>query len=232
MDATSEQNPRRTGRPVQFVREDAIEAAMNLFWKRGYLAVSAKDLAEAMEIQRSSLYNSFGSREAIFIEALSRYAALAPDRPLFRVKPGERVARVLASVMRDICRVRAADAEGRGCLVCNSIAELAGVEESLGPLIERSVRGMAAVVGQLLRQADQQGEFTPPGGAKAAADTFVAFLIGLNTVSKVIRDEDQLWAMAAQFLRGLGIAQAVLDEVSDLPTKAMASGRRRSKSRG
>lgn len=206
----SSQAPSRMGRPAAFVREEAVKAAMNLFWMKGFLASSATDLADAMGIQRSSFYNSFGSREALFEEALAHYATQTPDAPLYRVQPGQAVVPVIASVMREICRIRAQDRDARGCMMCNAIAELVGVENSLGALIERGVRNMKSAVERLLRQAAEQGEIAALENPVASADSFVAFLIGLNTISKVIRNEKELWAMCVQFLRGLGLTEKVL----------------------
>lgn len=192
------------------MREQAIDAAMHLFWKQGFLSVSAKDLADAMSIQRSSFYNSFGSREAVFIEALQRYAAQAPDAPLHEFPLGQPVAPVLIAVLHEICRVRSADAEARGCLVCNAIAELVGVDQAIGSLLEEAVKHRTLVFRRLLIQAVRQGEIGPLADEEAAAAGFTAFLIGLNTFSKVVRDEKQLWAICRQFLRGLGIAEELL----------------------
>lgn len=180
---------------------------MHLFWKQGFLSVSAKDLADAMSIQRSSFYNSFGSREAVFIEALHRYAAQAPDAPLHEFPLGHPVMPVLVAVLRQICRVRSEDVESRGCLVCNAIAELVGVDQAIGPLLEEAVKHRTVVFRRLLSQAVRQGEIGPLADEEAAAAGFTAFLIGLNTLSKVVRDEKQLWAICRQFLRGLGIAE-------------------------
>lgn len=208
--AVATTSERGAGRPVAFMREEAIQAAMHLFWKQGLLAVSAKDLAKAMGVQRSSFYNSFGSREAVFVEALQRYSAQAPDVPLGNVAPDQPVVPLLVSVMREICRVRAADEQARGCLVCNSIAELVGVDESLGPLLAEAVVLRTGLVERLLLQAVRQKELAPADPA-VTAKMFIAFLIGLNTISKVIRDEAQLWAMCREFLAGMGIAQEALE---------------------
>jgi TetR/AcrR family transcriptional repressor of nem operon len=209
-DQTTTASQGKSGRPMGFVREQAIDAAMHLFWKQGFLSISAKDLADAMSIQRSSFYNSFGSREAVFIEALQHYTAQAPDAPLDKFPPGQPVVPVLVTVLRRICRVRSADVEARGCLVCNAIAELVGVDQVIGPLLEDAVKHRTVVFRSLLSQAVRQGEIGPLADEEAAAAGFTAFLIGLNTLSKVVRDEKQLWAICRQFLRGLGIAEELL----------------------
>ncbi len=210
-DQSTARSLRKSGRPVGFTRDDAVEAAMNVFWKKGFLAVSAKDLAESMGIQRSSFYNSFGSREAVYREALDRYSALAPDAPLDHVAPGQPVVPVLVSVMRHLCHVRALDTEARGCMVCNGIAELVGVEDFVGPLLKNAVKRRVAVLERLLRQAVRQGEIGALSDERATARAVVAFLVGLNTVSKVVRDEKQLWAMCREFLAGLGVSKAALN---------------------
>jgi len=199
------------GRPTAFSRDAAIEKAMNLFWRDGYLGVSASDLASAMDIQRSSFYNSFGSREAVFLEALERYAAGAPDRVVDPLQPGDTVLPVIAAFFRELCRQRAADAESRGCLVCNSVGELVGVDATLGPVLLDAVEQRVRVFERVLAQAEKQDEFTPRGSAADAARSLVAFLLGINLLSKTMRDEGALWATCRSFLVGFGVPPALLD---------------------
>lgn len=64
---------RRRGRPRAFDRGAALSAAMHLFWQKGYCATSISDLTEAMGIGSPSLYAAFGSKEALYAEALGHY---------------------------------------------------------------------------------------------------------------------------------------------------------------
>jgi len=198
------------GRPAGFSRDQAIEAAMNLFWRDGYLGVSASDLAAAMNIQRSSFYNSFGSREAVFLEALERYAQGAPDRALDRLRPGDAVIPTFVAVFRELCRQRSADTEARGCLVCNSVGELVGVEDQLGRVLLDAVGERIRIVESLLRQAVSQGELSLQTDVPAAARSFVAFLLGVNLLSKTVRDEQALWRTCEAYLLGLGVPAKAL----------------------
>lgn len=63
----------RGGRPWSFDRDKAIETAMRLFWRHGYEGVSIGDLTKAIGIAPPSLYAAFGSKAAIYQQALSRY---------------------------------------------------------------------------------------------------------------------------------------------------------------
>src|ERR1700756_1575951 len=68
-----EEGKRGRGRPAVFDRGAALNAAMKLFWERGYEGTSFDDLITAMGISASSFYNSFGSKEALYCEATRSY---------------------------------------------------------------------------------------------------------------------------------------------------------------
>src|SRR6202000_85711 len=58
------------GRPREFDRDAALEAAMFLFWRKGFTATSMNDLCEAMGVRSPSLYAAFGSKEALYLTAV------------------------------------------------------------------------------------------------------------------------------------------------------------------
>jgi AcrR family transcriptional regulator len=62
-----------TGRPREFDRDAALEAAMLLFWRKGFAATSMNDLCDAMGIRSPSLYAAFGGKEALYLEAIEHY---------------------------------------------------------------------------------------------------------------------------------------------------------------
>lgn len=64
---------RSRGRPRAFDRKEALERATRLFWTKGFEATSIADLTQAMGIGAPSLYAAFGSKEALFTEALGHY---------------------------------------------------------------------------------------------------------------------------------------------------------------
>ncbi len=61
------------GRPRSFDKDRALEAALEVFWEKGYDGASLSDLTEAMGINRPSLYAAFGDKEALFRKVLERY---------------------------------------------------------------------------------------------------------------------------------------------------------------
>ena len=107
-------------------------------------------------------------------------------------------------------KIRVADDEARGCPVCNSVAELVGVEESLGRVLLDVVRTRIEANERILQQAVHQRELTLKAGVAASVRSLTAFLLGFNTLSKVIRDEDELKATCRSYLLGPGVPEAML----------------------
>jgi AcrR family transcriptional regulator len=78
----------KTGRPISFDKDAALEAAMLLFWERGYEGTSVSDLTQAMGLNPSSIYAAFGDKHALFqlavkryMEMRARYAGKAMEEP-------------------------------------------------------------------------------------------------------------------------------------------------------
>jgi AcrR family transcriptional regulator len=65
-----------TGRPREFDRDAALEAAMLLFWRKGFAATSMNDLCDAMGVRSPSLYAAFGSKEELYLEAMEHYVQI------------------------------------------------------------------------------------------------------------------------------------------------------------
>ncbi len=61
------------GRPRSFDDETVLDAAVDLFWERGYKETSTRDLERALGLSQSSLYNAFGSKQALLLAAIDRY---------------------------------------------------------------------------------------------------------------------------------------------------------------
>lgn len=62
------------GRPREFDADQALDRALEVFWRKGYEGASLSELTEAMGINRPSLYAAFGNKEDLFRKALDRYA--------------------------------------------------------------------------------------------------------------------------------------------------------------
>jgi len=122
---------RPRGRPRSFDRDEALDAAVIVFWEKGFVGASIEDLTEAMGINRPSLYSTFGNKREVFIRAIDRYAATHGNRAFsaFRLEPDNRkaVERFFAASIE--CATE--DGKPRGCLINTVATDAAETDEAL-----------------------------------------------------------------------------------------------------
>ncbi|MHC0054564.1 TetR/AcrR family transcriptional regulator [Actibacterium sp. D379-3] len=192
-------------RPSKFDRDAALEIVMNEIWRNGYEASSVKALSERLGITRSSFYNAFGTREAMFREVLAKYFEQTPDRPLGTATPQTPIKPLLTNILREICRTRALDPEARGCLTVNCVAELCATHQNLGGLLAEAILGSTARIEQVLGWAATGGEIDETADLHTLALSVQSLILGLSVLSKIVHSETKLWAVAAATLKGLGL---------------------------
>lgn len=130
-----------SGKP-QFDESTVIAAAVDVFWRRGYAAASISDLTDAMGLSRSSMYQRFGDKDSLFVEALQAYT----ERVLRRMNAaqGETAREQLAGVLRAFIPDPSAAQRPAGCLIARSCAET----------VELSLAGRDAAMAALASQRE------------------------------------------------------------------------------
>lgn len=106
-------------RPRSISKEDSLERALLLFWERGYDRTSIADLSEAIGVGPSSIYNTFGSKEDLFREAIGRYVATyaAPALKRIAADTGESVVEFARGLMRELVKLYTTKGKPSGCAI-------------------------------------------------------------------------------------------------------------------
>ncbi|PKV91344.1 TetR family transcriptional regulator [Amycolatopsis echigonensis] len=172
-------------RPRTFDREQVLTAATDLFWRRGFHATSAEELCQVTGLGRSSLYNTFGSKGALFAECLARYLdATAQATAEVIARKGGAVARIEAYLTNVVLEEAERSSAGApsGCLAVNSVAELAGDTENVEFLeqVARDTEARLRLLTDLLRAGQAAGEVTAEVPAEGLAAYVNASVAGLR----------------------------------------------------
>jgi TetR/AcrR family transcriptional regulator, transcriptional repressor for nem operon len=149
---------RSVGRPRVFDEQQALEAAMDVFWTSGYEATSLVDLCQATGLHKGSLYQAFGDKHAFFMRALQHYIDRAFRETAAVAFQHESPLASVRAVVRTICK----DAkEGRGCLMVNALVELAPHDEAVQKVVAAEGGRRLRVLTDLIMKARQAGEIRP-----------------------------------------------------------------------
>jgi TetR/AcrR family transcriptional regulator, copper-responsive repressor len=116
-----------SGRKLQFDRQVALDAAMQVFWKKGFAAASLSDLTAAMGINKPSLYATFGNKEALFVQATENYvASIDAKHRQFLDEPGQTLKARLHNYLRSVIAGQCASDNPKGCYLALCMAEAEG----------------------------------------------------------------------------------------------------------
>jgi AcrR family transcriptional regulator len=148
------------GRPRAFDAERALDAALKVFWRKGYEGASLPALTKAMGISRPSLYAAFGNKENLFRRAVDRYAE--GPASYFREALTARTARgVVERLFRGATEMLTQPHNPRGCLSVQGA--LACGDDAAGPrkeLAARRARG-EALLRERFERARAEGDLPP-----------------------------------------------------------------------
>jgi len=178
------------GRPRAFSEERALDAAMRVFWAKGYEGTSLDDLTEAMGINRSSLYSAFGDKQSLFEKVIATYSA-GPMAFLSQALNEPTVRRVIESLLRSAVDFLSDSSHPKGCLslqggmTCGS-----GAEEVKQAMIEWRKSGTARIE-KRLKQAQSEGDLRADVDPKDLA-RYIAIVmngLGVQAVNGATRSE-------------------------------------------
>ncbi|MCA9692397.1 MAG: TetR/AcrR family transcriptional regulator [Nannocystaceae bacterium] len=170
-------------RPKTFDPDEALERAMHLFWERGYEGASLRELLEAMEISRQSLYDTFGDKRQLFLRVLSRYRALVSvliDDHLERSSP------TLASLhgFLQYYLAQILQTDRRACLMAMAALELGLRDEEVATHVRDYLESLELAFVRVLRAAARAGELRDDADPVALARSLVTSLMGLSVSAR------------------------------------------------
>lgn len=171
-------------RKREFDPDQALDAAMAVFWRKGYEATSIADLVEAMGINRFSLYNTFGDKHALFVQALERYGERAVTKILGPVEAVDASLPQLRRYFDILLAGPGPQAPNNGCLMANSAAELGASDAVARTLVKAHFRRQTAAFRNALRNAVAKGEARSDLDIERTAESLTISVQGLAVYVK------------------------------------------------
>jgi AcrR family transcriptional regulator len=183
----------------QFDEQEVIATALDVFWRKGLHDATMQDLAAATGVQRGSLYNAYGDKEAIFLRAFDQYAEQFLDMTARTLAEGDTAAR-LRNFLDVVIVNMTSGSPPRGCLTTRTALDAAISSAD----VRQRVQGVLSRLEQIIAKAISSASGKRPAAdANRLARVIVTFTRGLAVMERAGYGRKQLRESAATFVDAL-----------------------------
>ena len=174
------------GRPRSFDTDEALDRALEVFWRHGFQGASLAELTDAMGLNKPSLYAAFGDKESLYLKALDRYAALCAAEHITKLQQEPDARRAIADFMHSIAAMLADPKYPGGCCVINGVADCGGATTppAVDAALRKQLQGNEVMLKERLVRAQRDGQLPKGKSADELAALFSAVIAGIAVLAK------------------------------------------------
>ncbi len=192
-------------RPRQFDAQTALAAAQETFWAKGYQATSTRELTQAMGLTQPSLYNAFGDKRQLFMQALEDYLERTLRERIARIESGYPPAQALVRFFAESVERGVTELPHRGCMLINTALEASQDDPELKAAVARELSLLREFFERLVRAAQAEGTVASTHDPEDAAAMLLSVQVGMRVLSRVMPDCALLEATVRPALAMLGL---------------------------
>jgi TetR/AcrR family transcriptional repressor of nem operon len=186
-------------RSVEFNEEEAIQKAMEVFWEKGYNGASLRDLTDAMKINSSSLYNTIGDKQELFVRCVEHYTDLRKKDLQNRLKSSESPLTILLNYIDDAVTVIISG--DHSCMAVKTAFEVATNDQRVKDVLKEDSDYAYQFLHSLIKRAMEQGEISAEEDPELLADYFISTWTGWYELYILHKDPVKIKKMAQYFIK-------------------------------
>ena len=190
-------------RPKEFDPGEAMREAMEAFWERGYHGTSVSDLLTEMNLNRGSLYGTFGDKKQLFLAAIQEYER--QGREMLRrhlERPGS-AREALRQWALDVSQTCSGESGMRGCLGMKAALEMAPHDPEVAGWMKTVTHERELILAKAIRRGQAEGEINEQLDARAAARYLITCLSGLKVLGTASPTEREVREVVEMMFRTL-----------------------------
>lgn len=192
-------------RPRQFDEAEVVQKATELFWAQGYRATTPRDLVDATGLSRSSLYNTFGSKEGLFLRSLGAYVsgqAAGMSAELERRSLGDSLEWMYSQLIA-MARPVAGGGAGMSCMMATAAIEADPGDTQLFAAVQAGRLAVTSAFQRRLERAQTEGELPANKDPAALAHVLFNTNMGLVVLARAGTPAETLRIIADQTIRAV-----------------------------
>jgi TetR/AcrR family transcriptional repressor of nem operon len=167
-----------------FDEQQAIDAAVDCFWARGYEATSVRGLADSMGIGGASLYNAYGDKRALFTKSLERYADRSMRERIARLEEQHQPRQAICAFLAEIIDRSLKDPDRRGCMLVNSALDVAPHDAKIGRAVAGYLDEIRSFFHRNLEAAREAGQIPHKLNPDKIAGHLLGVVLGIRVLAR------------------------------------------------
>lgn len=194
----------QTGRPREFDKDKALDAALAVFQSHGFEGASIARLSEAMGLTTGSIYKAFGDKTGLFLAAYAHYRAKRGQILAARLEKQQTGYEKTMEILRYYADLAHGESGNAGCLVITSAHDLANLNETAGDAVRVAFRENEARLLANITLGQKDGSIKTACDPHALAKMLLCLTSGMRVVGRIGASHDdmqQVTATAAKLLK-------------------------------
>lgn len=171
-------------REKAFDKDEVLRKALNLFWEKGYNATSMQDLIDGLGISRSSLYDTFGDKRSLYVQALEAYRQTASVPLVQLIDNATDIRQFLKRLFSTTIRECTSADGSKGCFVTNAAVELAPHDDDIAKFVQEDQNSIEDALTRAFDKAQADGQITSKESPRSLARFILNTITGLRIVAK------------------------------------------------
>lgn len=187
----------------KFDRDDVLEKAKNLFWQKGFLATSTREIQTTMDMRPGSIYAAFGSKADLFHQTLIHYAQTSAHVLNEKLAQHDHAWDGLKQYLRGLIVPCSAQVPSELCMVMRTLAELDESHQETLDIAKDLLTQVENRFANIVEQAQQQGDLSAEFDKQKIAKKLQVHIIGLRSYLKATGDTDTVSQQLEEFFTQL-----------------------------
>lgn len=179
------------GRHFEFNRDEALNRAMSVFWQKGYKGTSMKDLVDRMGLQPGSIYNSFGDKRTLFLEAVRKYGDTVTSKMIQVLYSDGPYIDNIEKFFNSLVRTPS-EKKSIGCLLSNTVVELAPHDKEVADVVNGFMKRIEEAFSYCLEKAVSANELPEDTDIRSLSFYLATCTHGLIVTGKSASDPDRM----------------------------------------
>ncbi|MBZ4033283.1 TetR/AcrR family transcriptional regulator [Flavobacterium sp. 17A] len=180
-------------RTKEFNEDQALDKAIEIFWHKGYNGTSAQDLVNHLGLSRSSLYDTFGDKQKLFVKSLKRYQKQNHDVLIELLENAPNIKTAFTEIFKQAVIESLQDRITKGCFMVNSSVELAMHDPEIAKIVHDNQKTVEDIFSKAIKKGQDLGQISDKQEARSLARFIFNNYSGIRVLARTGERDKQVY---------------------------------------